>query len=40
MKFGIEKCAILVIKSDKQHLADEIELPNQDKIRTFGEKGT
>ena len=38
MEFGIEKCAILVMKSGKRHLNDAIELPNQDKIRTLGEK--
>ena len=40
MKFGREKCAMLVMKSDKQHLTDGMELPNQDKIRTLGEKET
>ena len=40
MKFGIEKCAMLVMKSGKQHMTDEIELPNQDKIRTLGENET
>ena len=38
MEFGIEKYATLVMKSDKRHLTDRMELPNQDKIRTFGEK--
>ena len=38
MEFGIEKCAMLVMKRGKQHLTDEKELPNQDKIRTLGEK--
>ena len=37
-EFGIEKCAMLVMKSDKRHLTDGMELPNQDKIRTLGEK--
>ena len=37
MEFGIEICAMLVMKSGKRHLTDGIELPNQDKIRTFGE---
>ena len=37
MEFGIEKCAILVMKSGKRHLTDVMELPNQDKIRTLGE---
>ena len=40
MEFGIEKCAILVMKSGKQHLTDGMELPNPDKIRTQGEKET
>ena len=40
MKFGIEKYAILVMKSGKQHLTDGMELPNRDKIRTLGEKET
>ena len=35
-EFGIEKCAMVVIKSGKRH----IELPNQEKIETLGEKGT
>ena len=33
------KCAMLVMKSGKRHLTDEIELPNQDKVRTHGKKG-
>ena len=37
MEFGIEKCAMLVIKSGKRHMSDGMELPNQDKIRTLGE---
>ena len=37
MKFGREKCAILVMKSGKQHMTDRMELPNQDKIRTLAE---
>ena len=40
MEFGIEKCALLVIKSGKRHLTDGIELPNQDKIRTLAENET
>ena len=32
MEFGIEKCAVLVMKSGKRHISDEIELPNQGKI--------
>ena len=40
MEFGIEKCALLVIKSGKRHLTDGIELPNQDKIRTLAKNET
>ena len=39
MEFGIEKCAMLVMKSGK-HLTGVIELPNQDKIRMLGKKET
>ena len=28
------------MKSDKRHITDRMELPNQDKIRTLGEKKT
>ena len=31
MEFGIEKYALLVMKSGKRHLTDGIELPNQDR---------
>ena len=40
MEFGIEKCAMLVIKSGKRHMTDEMELPNHNKIRTRGENET
>ena len=40
MEYGIEKCAILVMKIVKRHLTDGMELPNQDKIRMLGEKET
>ena len=40
MEFFIEKCAMPVRKSGKRHLMDSMELPNQDKIRTLGEKET
>ena len=40
MEFGIEKWPMLVMKSGKQHMTDGMELPNQDKIRTLGEKET
>ena len=40
MEFCIEKCAMLVMKSDKRHMTDGTELPNHDKIRTPGENET
>ena len=40
IEFGLEKCALLVMKSGKRHLTDGIELPNQDKIRTLAENET
>ena len=40
MKFGREKCAMLVMTSGKRDMTDGMELPNQDKIRTLGEKQT
>ena len=40
MKFGMEKCAMLEMKDRKRHLTDGMELPNQDNIRTLGEKET
>ena len=40
MEFGIEKCAMLVMKSGKRHLIDGMELPNQDKIRMLAENET
>ena len=40
MEFGIEKCAMLVMKSSKRHMTDGIELPNHDKIKTLGENET
>ena len=40
MEFGIEKCAMLVMKSSKRHRTDGIEIPNQEKIRTLGENET
>ena len=38
MEPGIEKCAMLVRKRWKRHMIEEMELQNQDKIRTLGEK--
>ena len=40
MEFGIEKCTLLVTKSGKRHMTEGVELPNQEKIRTLGEKET
>ena len=40
MEFSIEKCVMLVLESGKRHLTDRMELQNQDKIRTLGEKET
>ena len=40
MEFGIEICAIIIMKSGKRHTTDGMELPNQDKIRMLGEKET
>ena len=40
MGFGIEKYAMLLMKTGKRHLTDGMELPNQDKIRTLGENET
>ena len=40
MEFSIEKCAMLITKSNKRHKTDGIELPNQEKIRMLGEKET
>ena len=38
MEFGMEKCAMLVMKSGKRHMTDRMELPSQDKIKTLGKK--
>ena len=40
MEFGIEKCAMLVMKSGKRHMTDGMELPNHDRIMTLEEKET
>ena len=40
MEFGIEKYAMLVMKSGKRYLTDGMELSNQDKIRTLAENET
>ena len=38
MEFGIEKCAILTMKSRKRHMTEGIDQPKQEKIRTLEEK--
>ena len=40
MEFGIEKCAMLVMKGSKRHMTDGMEVSNLDKIWTFGVKET
>ena len=40
IEFGIEKCAMLVMKSGKRHMTEGVELPNQEILRKFGEKET
>ena len=35
MEFGIEKCAMQVMKSGKRHMTEGVELQNQEKIRTL-----
>ena len=40
MEFGIEKWAMLVMKSGERHITDGKELPNQDNIRTLAENET
>ena len=40
MEFGMEKCAMLVMKSGKRQLTEGMELPNKDKIKTLPENET
>ena len=40
MEFGIEKCAMLVMKSGKRHMTEGIQLPNHEMIQTLGGKET
>ena len=40
MEFGIEKGAMMIIKSSKRPITGGVELPNQLDIRTLGNKGT
>ena len=39
MEFRQEKCALLMMRSGKRQMTEGIELPNQEKFITFGEKG-
>ena len=32
MDFGIEKCAMLILRSEEQYMTEEIEIPNQERI--------
>ena len=38
MEFGTEKRAMLITRSRKRQITEEIELSNQERIRTHGEK--
>ena len=38
MEYGIEKCAMLIMKSGKRQKTEGRELSNEEKVRTFGEK--
>ena len=40
MEFGIEKYTMLIMKSGKRYMTVGMELPNQEKFRTLGEKET
>ena len=40
MDFGIEKCAIIIMRSGKQEMMEGTELPNEEKIREHREKET
>ena len=40
MEYFIGKCAMLIMKSGLRYLTDEMEQPNQETIRTLGEKET
>ena len=34
MEFGIEKCAMLIMKNEKQNMTEKIKLPNQKKKKS------
>ena len=38
MEFGLEKCAMLIMKSGKRETTEGIELPSEERIRTLVEK--
>ena len=38
MEFGIEKCAVFIMKDEKRDAEEGIELQNQESIRTLGKK--
>ena len=40
MKFGIEKCAMIVMKNGKRHVTEGVRQPNQVFIRTLAEEET
>ena len=40
MEFGIEKCAMLVMKSGKRQVTDGMDVPNKDKLKTLAENET
>ena len=40
IEFGIEKCAMQIMKSGKRYITDGTKLTNQEKIRTVIEKET
>ena len=40
IEFSIEKCSVLIMKRGKRRMMEGMELPNQEKIRTLGEKET
>ena len=40
MEFGTEKYSMLIMRRENRQITEETELPNQEKIRTHGEKET
>ena len=39
MEFGIEKCAMLIMRSRKQEMTERIEIPNEEKYKKTRRKG-